>query len=135
MTDSVNSPAHYNSRTVQCIEFTRHLDFALGNAFKYFWREGMKSEADTNEDAKKAHWYIKDALVHRPVWLSEGAYERLARQLTLLADEFAPQTFQRLLAILTAARGEYGMLLALAKDEQILGDNAHTLTFGEAKAA
>lgn len=41
MTDNIN-PAHYKNRVHECIEFTQHLNFNLGNAFKYIWRHKEK---------------------------------------------------------------------------------------------
>ena len=37
MTDNIN-PKHYRQHAHECIEFTQHLNFNLGNAFKYIWR-------------------------------------------------------------------------------------------------
>ena len=44
MEDNVNHPRHYTGihATVECIDVTRHLPFALGNAVKYIWRAGKK---------------------------------------------------------------------------------------------
>ena len=66
MTDSVNHPKHYCSHPsgVECIDITEHYDFCIGNAIKYLWRAGLKSEQgylDTSkeiEDLEKAVWYI-----------------------------------------------------------------------------
>ena len=68
--DSVNHPAHYNSHPsgIECIEIARHHNFNIGNAIKYLWRAGLKSEEgmeDTDkqiEDLNKAIWYIKDEI-------------------------------------------------------------------------
>ena len=40
MTDIINHPAHYTGVTaeIECIDIARHLNFQLGNAFKYVWR-------------------------------------------------------------------------------------------------
>lgn len=69
-TDSVNHPAHYNSHPsgIECIEIARHHNFNIGNAIKYLWRAGLKSEEgmeDTDkqiEDLNKAIWYIQDEI-------------------------------------------------------------------------
>ena len=69
-TDNVNHPAHYNSHPsgIECIEIARHHNFNVGNAIKYLWRAGLKSEEgmeDTDkqvEDLNKAIWYIKDEI-------------------------------------------------------------------------
>lgn len=58
MSDSVNSPKHYNSHPsgIECIEITEHMNFNLGNAMKYIWRAALKGNAV--EDLKKAVWYL-----------------------------------------------------------------------------
>lgn len=64
--DKVSHPTHYISHPsgVECIDITEHYDFCIGNAIKYLWRAGLKSEDGyTNiekevEDLKKAIWYI-----------------------------------------------------------------------------
>jgi hypothetical protein len=64
--DNVNHPKHYTSHPsgVECIEITKHYDFCIGNAIKYLWRAGLKSEQGYSsdekqiEDLKKAIWYI-----------------------------------------------------------------------------
>lgn len=69
-TDNVNHPAHYNSHPsgIECIVIARHHNFNVGNAIKYLWRAGLKSEegiedADKQvEDLKKAIWYIDDEI-------------------------------------------------------------------------
>lgn len=68
--DKVNHPSHYTTHPsgVECIEITRHYDFCIGNAIKYLWRAGLKSEegyTDTQkevEDLKKAIFYINDKI-------------------------------------------------------------------------
>jgi Protein of unknwon function (DUF3310) len=66
--DAVNHPEHYNSspakcscgKTIECIEVARHMNFNIGNAVKYLWRQGLKNDAI--EDLKKAVWYIEDEI-------------------------------------------------------------------------
>jgi hypothetical protein len=64
--DPVNHPQHYTSlpadcpgcgRRIECIDVTKHLNFALGNAMKYLWRNGHK--ADAIEDLRKAKRYLE----------------------------------------------------------------------------
>lgn len=59
MTDVVNHPPHYNAHPsgVECITVTEHMNFNLGNAVKYIWRAGLKSDAPVT-DLEKAAWYI-----------------------------------------------------------------------------
>jgi hypothetical protein len=61
-TDMVNHPSHYKSHPsgVEAIEITRHMNFNLGNAIKYIWRAGLKS--NTIEDLQKARFYIEDEI-------------------------------------------------------------------------
>jgi hypothetical protein len=64
--DNVNSPKHYTSHPsgVECISITEHYNFCIGNAIKYLWRAGLKSDASLEdkqkeiEDLRKAIWYI-----------------------------------------------------------------------------
>ena len=49
---------------MECIEITKYYDFCTGNAIKYLWRAGLKTEEGYSnkdkelEDLKKARWYI-----------------------------------------------------------------------------
>jgi hypothetical protein len=56
----VNHPAHYNAHPsgVECIEIVEHLSYNLGNAVKYVWRAGLKSETPI-DDLKKAAWHVQ----------------------------------------------------------------------------
>lgn len=64
MKDNIN-PQHYKNQLVECIEFTSHMGFLLGNAFKYVWRYKDKNG---KEDLKKAEWYLNK-------WLECGKFE------------------------------------------------------------
>lgn len=77
--DLVNSPSHYTSHPsgIECIEVTEHYNFCVGNAIKYLWRNGLKSEyglKDTDkqiQDLEKAIWYINREISN----LKNGTYE------------------------------------------------------------
>ena len=58
--DPVNHPLHYTEHAsgVECIQVTEHMNFCLGNAVKYIWRAGLKSDSPV-EDLRKARWYIE----------------------------------------------------------------------------
>lgn len=68
--DRVNHPSHYMKHPsgIECIDVTRHYDFCIGNAIKYLWRSGLKSEEGMEdidkqiEDLQKAIWYINDKI-------------------------------------------------------------------------
>lgn len=61
--DHIN-PDHYKSHPsgIECIAITRHMNFNIGNVFKYLWRAGLKSKGATIEDHKKALWYLNDEI-------------------------------------------------------------------------
>lgn len=67
MNDNVNNPKHYTSHPsgIECIDIAEHHNFCIGNAMKYLWRAGLKSDADKTgtqkqvEDLEKAVWYIR----------------------------------------------------------------------------
>jgi len=60
--DPINHPKHYQgyATRVECIDVTRHLPFALGNAVKYIWRAGKKDPDAMLQDLEKALWYLRD---------------------------------------------------------------------------
>lgn len=69
--DMVNHPAHYNSHPsgIECITIVRHHNFNIGNAIKYLWRCGIKTEEGMDikdksiEDLQKAIFYIQDEII------------------------------------------------------------------------
>lgn len=87
MTDPVNHPPHYNSHPsgVECITVTEHMNFNLGNAVKYIWRVGLKSE-DPVTDLEKARWYI------------DREIDRIKKAGTIIVtrDKLSPEQVQRL---------------------------------------
>lgn len=68
--DNVNHPKHYTSHPsgIECIEIVRHHNYDIGNAIKYLWRNGLKTEEGMDpvekqiEDLEKAIWYINDEI-------------------------------------------------------------------------
>ena len=63
--DPVNHPAHYTSHPsgVECIRVTEHMNFCLGNVFKYLWRADSKGVP--LEDLRKARWYLDREIARR----------------------------------------------------------------------
>jgi hypothetical protein len=57
--DKINPP-HYTSHPsgVECITITEHFNFNQGNAIKYIWRAGLKTD-NPIEDLKKSLWYLQ----------------------------------------------------------------------------
>jgi len=62
--DYVNSPPHYNSGAVECIEAIKasmsteeYKGYLKGNTLKYLWRYNYKGKPV--EDIEKARWYLE----------------------------------------------------------------------------
>ncbi|WP_232543915.1 DUF3310 domain-containing protein [Streptomyces buecherae] len=62
---NVDHPGHYNQHPsgIECIEITKHMNFAMGNAVKYLWRADLKGTPI--EDLKKAENYIRIEIERR----------------------------------------------------------------------
>lgn len=62
--DPVNHPKHYTSHPsgVEVITITRHMNFNIGNVFKYLMRAGIKDPSKNIEDHEKAAWYLNDEI-------------------------------------------------------------------------
>ena len=60
MSDNINHPAHYTFGSIEVIDAIEGLllPYHLGNALKYIARAGRKDPAKTEEDLRKAIWYI-----------------------------------------------------------------------------
>lgn len=63
MTDEVNSPNHYNSGNIECIEAIKAAltpaefrGYLKGNAMKYLWRMQLKGKPLV--DVQKTQWYV-----------------------------------------------------------------------------
>lgn len=107
-TDIIEKAPHYNTRSIEAINFIRHMDFALGNAFKYVWRYGLKDVTDLEEG--KRNYYIRDALAHRPALVSRDTSAHLTRMISTVANEFSTAQFELLISIIWATSGDYEML-------------------------
>lgn len=59
--EAVNHPEHYTPGVYEVINVIEawNLNFHLGNAVKYISRAGKKDPSKTEEDLRKAIWYIK----------------------------------------------------------------------------
>lgn len=58
--DEVEHPSHYTSHPsgIECIAIVEHMTFNVGNAVKYLWRAGRKTD-DAIVDLRKAEWYVR----------------------------------------------------------------------------
>ena len=59
--DNINHPAHYTYGTLEVIDAIEGLElpYHLGNALKHIARAGRKDPTKTEEDLRKAVWYIE----------------------------------------------------------------------------
>ena len=64
--DMVNHPPHYTGHPsgVECIQITEHMNFNLGNAFKYIWRADLKHD-NALVDLEKAKFYLDREIQRR----------------------------------------------------------------------
>ena len=128
MSDKVNHPAHYTQQPVECIEFAQHLNFCMGNAFKYVWRYADKNGG---EDLKKAQWYLQRQLAVWPdfVDVEEGVWWELDSGLS--ACEFGIHQYSVLYLIWVAAseKGSARTVLeaALNRLAKLIGDTNEQL--------
>ena len=74
---NVYHPPHYKAHPsgVECIQITEHMSFCLGNAVKYIWRAGIKTD-DPVHDLSKAVWYL-----NREITKIEKIQEKRVREL------------------------------------------------------
>jgi len=76
--DAVNSPSHYNTGNIECIEAIEDSmspaafkGYLKGNCMKYLWRYDYKGKPV--EDLKKASWYLSRLI--EMVEQQENSYE------------------------------------------------------------
>jgi hypothetical protein len=69
MTEEVNSPPHYTTGDIECIEAIESFlgpsgfrSYCLGQVIKYVWRAGKKSKNDYNIDIEKARFYLNKSM-------------------------------------------------------------------------
>ncbi|HEZ3258925.1 TPA: DUF3310 domain-containing protein [Neisseria meningitidis] len=99
MKDNIN-PSHYRQHAHECIEFTQHLNFNLGNAFECIWRH---KEKNGREDLEKAVWYLERQRDDAPKFkkLKDKRYDELNDKLCVVP--FDMDTHAAMNAILYAA--------------------------------
>lgn len=59
--EAVNHPQHYRNHPsgVECVTISEHFPHCLASAIEYIWRAGLKPGADTDEDLRKAVWWLE----------------------------------------------------------------------------
>lgn len=108
---TVDHPTHYNSaecrclgcsRPIECIDVIEGFSLNVGNAIKYLWRAGKKTE-DPTEDFEKAIWYIRREISRRSAPATEPA------ELAALAA--ATKTDDEVVHVVAAAIVQNGFVL------------------------
>lgn len=80
--ERVNHPSHYNSLSngVECADVIEGMEVWRGDAIKYIWRAGLKSEEGLTrhdkeiEDLEKAKWWL-DRRIKQLKTHGDEAYE------------------------------------------------------------
>lgn len=99
-TPRTENPNRYRALDLSCNEFTQHLNFHLGSAFKYIF---LHKEDGGREDLEKALWYLERQRDDAPKFkkLKNKRYFKLCQKLE--ACGFDTDTDAALGAILYAA--------------------------------
>nr|WP_101138582.1 hypothetical protein [Neisseria meningitidis] len=99
-TPKTENPNRYRARDLWCNDFTQHLNFHLGSAFKYIF---LHKDDGGREDLEKALWHLKRQRNDAPKFkkLKNKLYFKLSEKLD--ACGFDTDTGQALDAILYAA--------------------------------
>ncbi|WP_127281501.1 DUF3310 domain-containing protein [Neisseria meningitidis] len=99
-TPKTENPNRYCALDLSCNDFTQHLNFHLGSAFKYIF---LHKEDGGREDLEKALWHLRRQRKDEPKFkkLKRKRYFKLSEKLD--ACGFDTDTKQTLAAILYAA--------------------------------
>lgn len=99
-TPKPENPNRYRARDLSCTEFTQHLNFHLGNAFKYIF---LHKDEGGREDLEKALWHLRRQRDDAPKFkkLKIRRYYELTEKLDVC--RFNAATEQALGVILCAA--------------------------------
>ncbi|HFC6193768.1 TPA: DUF3310 domain-containing protein [Neisseria meningitidis] len=112
-TPKTENPNRYRACDLSCNDFTQHLNFHLGSAFKYIF---LHKEDGGREDLEKALWHLRRQRKDEPKFkkLKNKRYFKLSEKLD--ACGFDTDTEQTLAAILYAATeyDEDGIAWAIA---------------------
>ncbi|SPY03301.1 putative phage associated protein [Neisseria meningitidis] len=112
-TPKPENPNRYRALDLSCTEFTQHLNFHLGSAFKYIF---LHKEDGGRDDLEKALWHLRRQRKAEPKFkkLKRKRYFKLSQKLESCG--FDTGTKQLLAAILYAATeyDEDGIAWAIA---------------------
>ncbi|HGH7090996.1 TPA: DUF3310 domain-containing protein [Neisseria meningitidis] len=114
-TPKTENPNRYRALDLSCTEFTQHLNFHLGSAFKYIF---LHKEDGGREDLEKALWHLRRQRNDAPKFkkLKRKSYFKLSQKLESCGFDTDTDTGQALDAILYAASeyDEDGIAWAIA---------------------
>lgn len=118
-TPKPENPNRYRARDLSCTEFAQHLNFHLGNAFKYIF---LHKDEGGREDLEKALWHLRRQRDDAPKFkkLKIRRYYELTEKLDVC--RFNAATEQALGVILCAAMeyNEKSIGLAIACVSEML---------------
>ncbi|HGP4587185.1 TPA: DUF3310 domain-containing protein [Neisseria meningitidis] len=79
-TPKTENPNRYRARDLSCNDFTQHLNFHLGSAFKYIF---LHKEDGGREDLEKALWHLRRQRKDEPKFkkLKNNRYFKLSQKL------------------------------------------------------
>lgn len=101
-TPKTENPNRYRARDLWCNDFTQHLNFHLGSAFKYIF---LHKEDGGRDDLEKALWHLRRQRNDAPKFkkLKNKLYFKLSEKLDACGFDTDTDTGQALDAILYAA--------------------------------
>ena len=114
MNDPVNSPEHYRTGKIECIEAIEAAltpeefrGYVKGNVIKYTWRERHKGG---NQSLAKAVWYLQRLLQNAP---------QQSKQVVLEANGFHPAPYEEVSLLCDDPAALVRNLKALLRDIQV----------------
>lgn len=114
-TPKPENPNRYRALDLSCNDFTQHLNFHLGSAFKYIF---LHKDEGGRDDLEKALWHLRRQRKAEPKFkkLKRKRYFKLSQKLESCGFDTGTDTGQALDAILYAATeyDEDGIAWAIA---------------------
>jgi hypothetical protein len=119
--EQVNHPTHYaHPSGVEAIDICEHMSFNLGNALKYVFRAGLKSD-DKLTDLRKALWYIERqerlAKVMGPYGMPEASYLTVRLLSTKVAEHPSAPLLKKFVDVLKGTDWDCKSLMEALRTE------------------
>ncbi len=114
MTGNINpNPNRYRALDLSCNEFTQHLNFHLGSAFKYIF---LHKDEGGREDLEKALWHLRRQRNDAPKFkkLKNKRYSKLCEKLEAYGFDNATDSALGAILHLAAEYDEDNIIWAIA---------------------